>query len=51
MQQLLSAMGAGDIFGERNAQGRPRMNKTEKREHHRRRQEWRREEQDDEDDP
>ena len=50
MQRLLSAMGAGDIFGERNVQGRPRMNKTERRENHRRRQEWRREEQDDDDD-
>jgi Mitochondrial small ribosomal subunit Rsm22 len=49
MQHLLSAMGAGDIFGERHVQGRPRMNKTERRENHRRRQEWRREEQDDDD--
>lgn len=47
MQRLLSAMGAGNAFGERNAKGRPRLDKTERRDNHRKRKEWRKEEDED----
>lgn len=50
MQRLLSAVGGGgNTFGDRNAKGRPRVDKTERRENHRKRQKWRKVEENDED--